>query len=86
MWWILIAAALYFLFNKKIKEIKKWLKVNADTLEKWKNNPEIMAAYNNLKTMFDAAKLDAHWMPTEILLVLAAAIKLFNLIKKFEEE
>ena len=89
-WWYVIAAAvLYFIFkdkiNAKIKEIQKWLKLNSDILEKWKNNPEIVAAYENLQRIFNAAKLDAHWTPTEILLVLNAALTLFNLIKKFEE-
>ena len=90
-WWYIIAAAiLYFIFkdkiNTKIKEIQKWLKLNSDILEKWKNNSEIVAAYENLQTVFNAAKMDAHWTPTEILLVLNAALKLFNLIKKFEEK
>ncbi len=91
MWWqILVAGIVYIIFreqiNKKIKEIKKWLKLNKDTLDKWKNNQQIMSAYNDLKDAFEQANLDRKWTGTEILFVLSLAIRLFKLIKEAEEK
>jgi len=91
MWWqILVAAVVYIIFreqiNKKIKEIKKWLKLNKDTLEKWKDNQQIMNAYDDLKDAFDQANLDKKWTGGEIIFVLGLAIRLFKLIKETEEE
>jgi len=91
MWWkLLIGIFIYVFFresiNKKIAEVKKWLKLNSDTLDKWKNNQAITSAYNNLKTAFDAANLDRKWDAMEIITVLGLAIRLFKLIKEIEEE
>lgn len=83
MWWFLVGALLYLVFQRKIR---KWLKFNSEFVEKWKDNPEIMTAYNNLKTAFDAAGLDRKWSVTEIIVVLGLAIHLFTLVKKYEEE
>ena len=62
------------------------MKLNTETIEKWKDNQEIMSAYNSLKAAFDVANLDKKWSAVEIITVLALAIKLFQLIKKNEEE
>jgi len=83
MWWILVGALLYLVFQKKIR---KWLRFNQEFVEKWKDNPEIMKAYNELKVAFDAAGLDRKWSVGEIILVLGLAIRLFSLVKKYEEE
>jgi len=86
----LIGIFIYVFFkesiNKKITEVKKWLKLNSDTLAKWKDNQAIMNAYNDLKSAFDAANLDKKWNTVEILTVLGLGIRLFNLIKQFEEK
>jgi len=55
-------------------------------VEKWKDNPEIMDAYNQLKAAFELAGLDRRWSVGEVILVLGLAIQLFTLVKKFEEE
>lgn len=83
MWWFLVGALLYLLFQKKIR---KWLRFNQEFVEKWKDNPEIMNAYDELKVAFDAAGLDRKWSVGEIILVLGLAIRLFSLVKKYEEE
>ena len=83
MWWILVGALLYLVFQKKIK---KWLSFNKEFVEKWKDNPEIMDAYDALKVAFDAAGLDRKWSVAEIILVLGLAIRLFTIVKKYEEE
>lgn len=83
MWLILVGAFLYLVFRKKIK---KWLRLNEEFVEKWKDNPEIMDAYDALKIAFEAAGLDRKWTVTEIIIVLGLAIRLFSLVKKYEEE
>jgi len=83
MWWLVAVAILYLVFQKKIR---KWIKFNSDLVEKWKDNPEIMDAYNQLKSAFELAGLDRKWSVGEVILVLGLAIRLFTLVKKFEEE
>lgn len=79
------AAIVYFVFQKKIKQIKAWIKRHKDLIERWKNEPEIMEAYEELKREVKAASLDRKWNMIEIIAVLGAAIHLFKLIKSFEE-
>jgi len=91
MWWKLLIGIFVYVFfkesiNKKIAEVKKWLKLNSDTLAKWKDNQQIMSAYNDLKTAFDLANMDKKWDAIEIISVLGLAIRLFKLIKEVEEK
>ena len=91
MWWKLLIGIFVYVFfkesiNKKIVEVKKWLKLNKDTLEKWKDNQQVMNAYKDLKIAFDLANMDKKWEVSEIIGVLVLAIRLFTLIKEVEEE
>ena len=91
MWWKLLIGIFVYVFfkesiNKKIAEVKKWLKLNSDTLNKWKDNQTITSAYNDLKAAFDLANMDKKWDAIEIISVLGLAIRLFKLIKEVEEE
>ena len=90
MWWKLLIGIFVYVFfresiNKKIAEVKKWLKLNKDTLGKWKDNQQVMNAYKDLKTAFDLANMDKKWDAVEIITVLGLAIRLFKLIKEVEE-
>jgi len=86
MWGYVVGAVIvYFVFQKKIKQIKAWIKRHADLIDKWKDEPEIMSAYGDLKVAIEAANLDRKWSIIEIVTVLGLAISLFKLIKKFEE-
>lgn len=86
MWGYVIGAVIaYFLFKEKIAKIKGWIKRHKDLIDKWKDEPEIMAAYENLKQAVEMANLDRKWSIIEIVTVLGLAITLFKLVKKFEE-
>jgi len=86
MWaYVVGAVIIYFVFQKKIKQIKAWIKRHADLIDKWKDEPEIMEAYEDLKREIETANLDRKWSIIEIVTVLGLAISLFKLIKKFEE-
>lgn len=87
MWGYLVGGILiYFLFKKNVKKIKAWIDRHRKLIEKWKDVPEIADAYAVLRAAFEAARLDRKWTPTEIITVLTLAVKLFNLVKKYEEE
>jgi len=86
MWGYVVGAVIiYFVFQKKIKQIKAWIRRHADLIDKWKDEPEIMEAYEDLKREIETANLDRKWSIIEIVTVLGLAISLFKLIKKFEE-
>jgi len=86
MWGYVVGAVIiYFVFQKKIKQIKAWIRRHADLIDRWKDEPEIMEAYEELKLAIEAANLDRKWSIIEIVSVLGLAISLFKLIKKFEE-
>jgi len=87
MWGYVVGAVVaYLLLKEKIATIKRWIKRHVDLIDRWKDNPEIMAAYNNLDTAIKSANLDRRWSIPEVITILALAISLMNLIKKFEEE
>ena len=86
-WYYIVGAViLYFIFQEKIRKIRKWIEKNKDKIDGWMKDPEIKAAYEELKKAVEAASFDCKWSPTEIILVLNLGIKLFSLIKKFEEK
>lgn len=86
MWGYVVGAVIiYFVFQKKIKQIRDWIKRHKDLIDKWKDEPKIMSAYEDLKQAIEGANLDRKWTIIEIVTVLGLAISLFKLIKKFEE-
>ena len=87
MWGYVVGAVIvYFVFKKRIAQIKAWIKRHAELIDKWKDEPEIMSAYEDLKVAVEAANLDRKWSVIEIVTVLGLAITLFKLVKKCEEK
>ena len=87
MWGYVVGAVIvYFVFKKRIAQIKAWIKRHKKLINKWKDEPEIMSAYEDLKVAIESANLDRKWSVIEIVTVLGLAITLFKLVKKYEEE